>query len=449
MGINCPPGAICSDPFQERVGANQTVIYGFTSTKVTQGSDGKVNGGTTTLNYSPSPGNYIPAATTTDGGKTWTYLKDSEGKEILGADAKKSLEQGALKSTLNKTVIPSAAKKAGIPDQQAKNLQLNNNTANPSGAPTADSTGATPLTKVEDLQAAVGKSKKSRDKFPKNLRYPLTLDTSKQDKIKFDMVEYRPAEFSSAASKQFGFNRASERASTTIGTVFLPIPSGISDTTGCNWGGKDANAADIAKANIAMGAITEGGGGAAKAIESVLTTAQGDSKGVGAAVATAIAGDVSGMGGGLLTRVTGAILNPNLELLFDSPTLRTFSFTFKMSARSEEEAKQIIGILRFFKQGMAPRKSDSNLFLLSPHTFKITYIHKNQEGSHKFLNKFKECALTNLTTNYTPEGQYATFYDGPMVSYEIQMQFQELEPVFNEDYGPGTGSGGPDTEIGF
>jgi len=98
---------------------------------------------------------------------------------------------------------------------------------------------------------------------------------------------------------------------------------------------------------------------------------------------------------------------------------------------------------------MAPRKSDSNLFLLSPHTFKITYIHKNQEGSHKFLNKFKECALTNLTTNYTPEGQYATFYDGPMVSYEIQMQFQELEPVFNEDYGPGTGSGGPDTEIGF
>jgi len=68
MGINCPPGAICSDPFQERVGAPQTLIYGFTSTKVTQGPDGKVNGGATTLHYSPSPGNYIPGATTTDGG---------------------------------------------------------------------------------------------------------------------------------------------------------------------------------------------------------------------------------------------------------------------------------------------------------------------------------------------------------------------------------------------
>jgi len=156
------------------------------------------------------------------------------------------------------------------------------------------------------------------------------------------------------------------------------------------------------------------------------------------------------MGGGLLTRVTGAVLNPNLELLFGGGTLRTFSFTFKMSARSEDEAKQIIGIIRFFKQGMAPRKSDSNLFLLSPHTFKITYIHKNnKKDPHKFLNRFKECALTSLTTNYTPEGQYATFHDGPMVSYEMQMQFQELEPVFNEDYSLGTLDRGPDTEIGF
>jgi len=306
------------------------------------------------------------------------------------------------------------------------------------------------LTKVEDLQAAVGGSKKSRKNFPTTLRYPLNLDISKQDKIKFDMVEYRPAEFTSD-TKQFGFNRASDRPITkTIGSVFLPIPSGISDTTGCNWGGDPGATADkIALANVAMGTITEGGGGATKAIENVLGAVGSDSGGVKTALATQIAGDASGIGGGLLTRLTGAVLNPNLELLFNSPTLRTFSFTFKMSARSEEEAKQIIGILRFFKQGMAPRKSDSSLFLLSPHTFKITYTHKNQKDPHKFLNRFKECALLNLTTNYTPEGQYATFYDGPMVSYDMQMQFQELEPVFNEDYGPGTGSGGPDTEIGF
>jgi len=372
-----------------------------------------------------------------------TATTDTATTQALAKDAKVPVAraQQSLNTAPNKALPGTAA-------NQDPNAPAGGQNQAQAAAQAAASTGATPLTKVEDLQAAVGKSKKSRADFPTTLRYPLELNSSKQDKIKFDMVEYRPAGATSAQG-QFGLNRASERSSKTIGTVFLPIPSGISDTTGCNWGSDTADAAKIAAANVAMGTITEGGTGFTREIENVLKTAQGDSKGVGGAVSTAIAGDLSGMGGGLLTRVTGAVLNPNLELLFNGGTLRTFSFTFKMSARSEEEAKQIIGILRFFKQGMAPKKSDSNLFLLSPHTFKITYIHKNQTDPHKFLNRFKECALLNLTTNYTPEGQYATFHDGPMVSYEMQMQFQELEPVFNEDYGPGTGSGGPDTEIGF
>ena len=33
----------------------------------------------------------------------------------------------------------------------------------------------------------------------------------------------------------------------------------------------------------------------------------------------------------LLARQTGQIFNPNLELLFDAPTLRSFTFSFKMT----------------------------------------------------------------------------------------------------------------------
>jgi hypothetical protein len=49
--------------------------------------------------------------------------------------------------------------------------------------------------------------------------------------------------------------------------------------------------------------------------------------------------------------------------------------------------------------------------------------------------------------DYTPEGQYATFTDGAMVSYQITMQFSELEPVFNDDYGALDNNA--DTEIGY
>ena len=81
---------------------------------------------------------------------------------------------------------------------------------------------------------------------------------------------------------------------------------------------------------------------------------------------------------------------------------------------------------------MAPIKSASFLFLKSPHTFRLQYIHRN--NPHPFLNRFKECALQNLSINYAPEGQYATYEDGVPTAYEMKMQFTEIEPVFNDDY---------------
>ena len=134
----------------------------------------------------------------------------------------------------------------------------------------------------------------------------------------------------------------------------------------------------------------------------------------------------------LLSRTEGAIQNPNMELLFTGVTLRPFNFTFKLSARGTEDRDQIRQIIRFFKQGMAAQRTASQLFLKAPNTFKIRYLHKTKD--HPYINHIKECALTSFTVNYTPEGNYMTFSDGLMTSYEISMQFQELEPIFNDDY---------------
>jgi hypothetical protein len=46
----------------------------------------------------------------------------------------------------------------------------------------------------------------------------------------------------------------------------------------------------------------------------------------------------------------------------------------------------------------------------------------------------KECALTGFNVSYTPDGNYATYEDSSMVSYELQFSFQELEPIYNDDY---------------
>ena len=58
----------------------------------------------------------------------------------------------------------------------------------------------------------------------------------------------------------------------------------------------------------------------------------------------------------LLARTTGEILNPNLELLFNGPTLRSFRFSFKMTPRNDTEAGQIKNIIRCFKKSMSLKK---------------------------------------------------------------------------------------------
>jgi len=350
-----------------------------------------------------------------------------------------------IKNKAEETTTKALVKSGKSIDQSKKDASTLLATGKPAGTsnPVGISTSPSERVKEEDLIKASGQAK-GRNKFP-NLTYPLTLRDSKQDKIKFEMLEYKPSTFNKS---QFGFDRPTIDR-TAIGSVYLPIPAGISDTTGAKWGEDEMGPGKIAASKIAFGGITGGAAGLTKAMEEVVGSVSGASDEVKTAVAGYIAGEASGAGAGLLTRLTGAVLNPNLELLFGGPTLRPFNFTFKMSARSEAEAKQIIGIIRFFKQGMAPQKSTSNLFVKAPHTFRIRYILGKDNKDHPFLNKFKECALQNLTVDYTPEGNYATFYDGPMISYQITMQFQELEPVFNSDYGEGTGSNGPDTELGF
>ena len=82
---------------------------------------------------------------------------------------------------------------------------------------------------------------------------------------------------------------------------------------------------------------------------------------------------------------------------------------------------------------MSAKKAADFLFVKSPHTFFLGY-YKGAE-LQPFMNRFKECALTSMSVQYAPDGPFATFTDGSMTSYGMSLTFQELEPVFDNDYG--------------
>ena len=179
----------------------------------------------------------------------------------------------------------------------------------------------------------------------------------------------------------------------------------------------------------------ERGGAALRGVQQALLNAD---TGVQEGLKVFLAQQAAGVQG-LLSRTTGAVLNPNLELLFRGPQLRPFSFSFTLSPRNREEAIQTRNIIRFFKQGMSVKTTASNIFLKSPNVFDINYQTFDGEGkqiTHPSINLIKTCALVDCGVEYTPDGSYMTFNDPErtMTSYKINLQFSELDPVYDTDY---------------
>lgn len=241
-----------------------------------------------------------------------------------------------------------------------------------------------------------------------------------------------------------------------IGTIFLPIPSNIQDGNSVKYteGNLDGLTANIL--GIVMSTIRSQDD-ISNAITNLLK------RGTNALLDPAsqeyfirsISADASNIpfggnltGSQLLARETGNILNPNMELLFDGVTLRSFKFSFKLTPRSPDEAKEVKKIIRTLKQNMSPGSSQKgfnqvessipDMYLTTPNIFELTYM--KGKNPHPFLHKFKQCALTDISVNYTGEGVYATYGGedsnggGTPVSMIMDLGFKELEPIYAGNY---------------
>ena len=275
---------------------------------------------------------------------------------------------------------------------------------------------------------------KSTDRGGKFIgRYPLNKDRKKFDFLQVTAKKYKPNSFAGAEGM---VQDADDRNMASVGSVYLPMQPGLAESSNVNWGGETLNALEAAMANIAGSTIKGAGKGIGEAAKGAIGGTQDAMEtlfGQGGIskddVAAYFAGEA--VGKNVFTRTTGKIMNPNLELLFSGPALRTFNYNYQFTPREDREAKEIRSIIKFFKKNMAPIRK-GKLFLESPNVFKLKYIFKNG-GQHPFLNKIKLCALQSFNVQYTPDGSYMTYDDGSMTSYTASMTFQELNPVYSDE----------------
>ena len=273
------------------------------------------------------------------------------------------------------------------------------------------------------------------------LRYPRqSLEAFGYDYIELTAYDYVPSGLDTGKKLKTGFKGNNRRFTRRYETIQLPMQPGLSESTAVSRGGDSLNAIQAEGAQIAQNAInTMGEGNFGEAVGNMVNQTgeainriAGDDR-TKSAIAAYFAGQA--VGANVLGRSTGQVINPNLELLFTGPNLRSFSFNFTLTPRDPEEAGIVRRMIRAMKRNMTPQRSSEALFLKSPRIFELEYIFGDNNREHPFLNKFKPCACTSFTVNYTPDGSYMTYRDEPsMTSYQISMSFGEIEPIYADEY---------------
>ena len=311
----------------------------------------------------------------------------------------------------------------------------------------------TPIDLTESIAAI-----KTRKEYG-NYYYPYDIGSNKQDRVIFRMKQSTGKKINPQLTETT-FQR-SPSGGEIKGSVTLPITNGIKDSNVADWGKGTMNPIEAfmgaAAFNFFDAASTKGKtvgdvlGGVTKQAKETITNDD-----VRDGINVFLAQQATGIQN-LTSRATGAIANPNMELLFNAPALRAFDFTFQMSPRDSHEANQIKSIINFFKQGMAVKTTSTNVFLKAPNYFEIEYITFDNNGSmmqHPSINVIKTCALLTCAVDYTPNNSYMTYSDEfrSMISYTMNLQFSELDPIYESDYYDNLGmrdSDAPSAKIGY
>lgn len=249
--------------------------------------------------------------------------------------------------------------------------------------------------------------------------------------------------------------------------VMLPIPQDVANEIQQTWQGKQFTA-------VGRAAVSAAAAGKFSSAKEVLKNVKGNLVGLQQSLTSLALNTLPGVGGNisfndLAGTTRGVVINPNAELLYDSPQMREVGMVFKMVASNSEESKQIRSICKTFRMNASPqyggmdendpeewqktRKQflamsggkpedannaewgDMHNFIRVPNLCKFTFM--KGHNVHPWLVQFKPCAISNVEVSYTPDGTYATHPDGAPVAVEIRLSFMETKVVFAQEIGQG------------
>lgn len=253
------------------------------------------------------------------------------------------------------------------------------------------------------------------------------------------------------------YNYATTGATTfngvTSDSIILPIPANLSDDMSV-----DAQSGDLGMTGaLALEAFNDPKG----TIENILA-------GVTSKIASTagdIGGDIQGSARGALAnytafakflgrgaldtllpgaglaanQITGTAVNPYSTIDFNGVRLKTHSFNWTFSPKSQAESDTLRNIIKTIKRKSLPRYESvagategtfSRALLKYPNLVRISF----QGIDQNYYYKFKKCMIQNFNVTYNSGNQLQVFEGGKPVVITASMQLIEAAIHTSEDY---------------
>ena len=259
--------------------------------------------------------------------------------------------------------------------------------------------------------------------------------------------DQQPGQMTNVAATKgnfFNYNGQYDPAGGEYKSIIMYMPEDVSTGFKSNWGGK-------AFSNIAADALRSAGAEGLSKLNNFATgTANAFERLPAIAGSMAIRKGIQKITGDSLTNddvfgaISGSILNPNVELLFQSSDMRNFQLNFKLVPRNGGEVSDINDIVKIFKMCTLPQRNPGKVYGASsqgitagfigvPNLCRVSFM--KGSGVHPVLPIYKMCAVTQVDVNYTPDGVYATYEDpiGQPVAIQLGLNFQETKLVFADE----------------
>lgn len=258
-----------------------------------------------------------------------------------------------------------------------------------------------------------------------SLRYPLGDVNRYENVIKFTAL----ARVKKSSMLDF---RVPQMTKSSLGSVVLYMPAGVTVNDNLSYDNVDTGIG---------GMMVNAAGSSASPGEFIDKLKDNAKPLVQRAVSQKLAdfSQEKGMVGGAAAQAlinSGEVVNPHTQMLFKSPALRQFSYTFKMVPRSLAEAQQIIKIVKFFRTAAYPElgggQQDNNGKSIEMSTFKfpdifeITYLTKGKQNKHMIRQVESYLTAVSVTYNQTSPTFFA---DGMPSEVDLQLTFQESKAL--------------------